>query len=313
MKTVIGISNFSFEFQHFSHFNEIQEQLSKLKELQSQFSQSGVSLAIASDILKDKYFGQSLDTQFKNFSFGRDRIIVGAFKSRLERGYFRGFSREYTGEELKSLAMAPNEDELICCTLYAPKVLISGSSSFKTIKDFSSYYEKILGDYPISEDSYFERASSHFTNLVYGDEARTSMDEVDDGFCNYSISFTKCLKALNDFSPTDIVGTKQKIAHINSMTSYACTPEGSSHNNFKFDIGGHLQLDCQYHMKPSQRNVKGDGSFHHKRLYFGFLPSNNSTWKVAIAAIGPHINKGSGGRYDSPKKNRKKIRRKGNS
>lgn len=306
MKTVIGISNFSFEFQKFSRFSEIQEQLNKIKNLQCEFSQSGVSLAIANDILKDKYFGQSLETQFKNFAFGGDKIIIGTFKSKLERGYFSGFNRGYTGYELKKLAVLPDEAKHICCTLYAPKVLISGSSSFKTIKDFSSYYEKILGEYPINEDSYFERATTHFTNLVYGDEARSSMDEVDDGFCNYSISFTKCLRALNDFSPTHIVDTRQKVAIINSMTSYRCTPEGSSHKNFKFDISDYLQLDCQYHMKPSEKNTKGDSSFHHKRLYFGFLPMDDRTWKIAIAVIGPHINNGSGGRYDKPKVLRKK-------
>ncbi|MCS0045259.1 hypothetical protein [Vibrio antiquarius] len=317
MKTVIGLSNFSFESQKFGSFRQIQEQLDKLKALQGKFNQHGVSLAIASDILKDKYFGQSLNTQFNNFLFGSDKLIVGSFKARLERGYFSGFDRTYTGEELKALALLPDEVKRICCTLYAPKVLISGSSNFKSIEDFSSYYEEILGQYPVDEDSYFRRAVSHFTNLIYHVDARSTMDKVDEGFCNYSISFTICLKALNDFSPTGISSTRDKVKTLRSMTPYDCTPENGSHKHFQFDFsyGGkeYKDLDCQYHMKPSGMNMKGDDSFHQKRLYFGFIPTSTTTWKVAVAAIGPHINNGSGERYAKPKVRRKKTKRKGNS
>ncbi|MGB9546726.1 hypothetical protein [Vibrio harveyi] len=317
MKTVIGLSNFSFERQRFSSFCQIQEQLDKLKALRGKFNQHGVSLAIASDILKDEYFGQSLNTQFDNFSFGSDKLIVGSFKARLERGYFSGFDRTYTGGELKKLALSPDGINKICCTLYAPRVLISGLSNVKSVADFSSYYESILSQYPVDVDSYFTRAVSHFTNLVYHVDARSTMDRVDEGFCNYSMSFTVCLKALNDFSPTDIVSTREKIKTLRSMTPYDCTPENGSHKNFQFDFihdgTEYKNLDCQFHMKPSSTNAKGDDSFHQKRLYFGFIPASSTTWKVAVAAIGPHINNGSGERYAKPKVQRKKTKRKGNS
>ncbi|TKG13281.1 hypothetical protein [Vibrio lentus] len=317
MKTIVGISNFSFESQKFSSFQQIQNQLSKLKELQGKFDQHGVSLSIATDILKNKYFGRSLETQFNNFAFGGDRQNIIAFRSRLERGYFNGFNKQYTSEALRKLASEPDEVGRVCCTLYAPTVLISGSSNFKSVEGFSSYYEDVLGKYPIDESSYYLRAKSHFTNLIYHADCRATLDKVDDGFINYSVAFTVCLKALNGFDPSDEPSTRGKIKVINALTAYDCTPENGSHKNFNFDFthGGKefTDLDCQYHLKPSENNGKGDDSFNQKRLYFGFLPVADKSWKIAVAAIGPHINNGPGDRYAKPKIQRKKKKRKGNS
>lgn len=294
MKILIGLSNFSFETQRFGSFDEIKDQLGKLKRLHGKFNQHGVSLAVANDLLKDSYFGPSLEMQFQNFSYGRDRMMITAFKSLLERSYFSGFERLYTGLELKNLASSPDLESETCCTIYAPKVLVSGLACIKCEGDFASYYEQVLGEYPISESSYYERATSHFTNIIYQDDCESTLSRVTDGFCNYSIAITSCLKALNDSSPTSAVSMPDKLGEVKAKTKYKCTPEGSSHPNFKFPFehGGksYPTLDCQFHLKPSDRNTSGNTSFNHKRVYFGYIPrSCGKKWDIAVAAIGPHI------------------------
>lgn len=318
MKTIVGISNFSFESQRFTSFQQIQDQLAKLKSLQGKFGQHGVSLSLATDILKNKYFGRSLETQFNNFAFGGDRQNIIAFRSRLERGYFNGFNKQYTSEALRKLASEPDEVGRVCCTLYAPTVLISGSSNFKSVECFSSYYEDVLGKYPIDESSYYLRATSHFTNLIYHANAESTLGRVDDGFCNYSIAITKCLKALHDSSPTSTVNIQDKLNEVGTKTAYKCTPEGSSHPHFKFGFvyngTPYTKLDCQFHLKPSDRNTKGNTKFNQKRVYFGFIPVSQSSWKIAVAAIGPHITvHESSDRYAPLRVRRKKVRRRGNS
>ncbi|PML09416.1 hypothetical protein [Vibrio lentus] len=318
METIVGLSNFSFDLQKFNMFSEIESQLAKLKSLQGQFTQHKVSLAIASDILKDNYFGHSIETQFNNFSFGKDKIIIGSFKARLERGYFNGFNRTYTGEELKNLALSPDEGANKCCTLFTPIFSITGPASFRNPQGFSDYYEKILGEYPVSEESYFERATSHFTNVTYHDECEATLSRVTDGFCNYSIAITKCLQALNELSPMSGSNIRKHLQDIAAKAQYACTPEGSSHDHFKFTFKyegtDYPKLGCQFHIKPSDRNMKGDGSHNHKRIYFGFIPLDGDKLKIAVAAIGPHITThNSADRYAPERIKRKKVRNRGNS
>ncbi|MGR2931804.1 hypothetical protein ABMY10_06780 [Vibrio vulnificus] len=294
MKILIGLSNFSFDTQRFGSFDEIKDQLGKLKRLDGKFSQHGVSLAVANDLLKDSYFGPSLEMQFQNFSYGGDRMMISAFKSQLERSYFSGFERQYTGLELKNLASSPDLENKTCCTIYAPQVLVSGLACIKCEGDFASYYEQVLGEYPIDEASYYERAISHFTNVLYHQDCKDTLYRVSDGFCNYSIAITKCLKALNDSSPTTTVSTLDKLNEVRAKANYSCTPEGTSHSHFKFsfehDGQTYPRLDCQFHLKPSDRNTAGDTSFHHKRIYFGYIPKlGGKEWDIAIASIGPHI------------------------
>ncbi|MCG9677463.1 hypothetical protein [Vibrio sp. Isolate24] len=318
MKTLIGISNFSFESQRFISFGEIKDEFAKLKSLQGKFSQDGVSLSIATDILKDQYFGHSIETQFNNFTYGKDKQAITAFRMTLERGYFSGFEKRYTSDELKKLAKSPDENRRLCCTLYAPKTLIAGLSSIKSIGCFDSYYEQILGSYPIDEDSYYQRATSHFKNIIYHVDCKDTLKRVPDGFCNYSVAITKCLKALDSLSPVSGVNIQNHLSDIATKAHYACTPEGKSHDHFKFDFqhGGvrYPKLGCQYHLKPSDRNTKGDGSHNHKRIYFGFIPLANNKLRIAVAAIGPHITThDSSDRYAPEKTKRKKVRRRGNS
>ncbi|ELD1798667.1 hypothetical protein QXB72_002456 [Vibrio fluvialis] len=311
MRTLIGISNFSFDNQNFFSFNCLVEQFEKIKNLQGKFPQHNVSLALANDILRNDYFGNSIEQQFTNFSFGNDRQAIIAFKARLDRNYFSGFNKSYTSEELKELSLTPDEVNRICCTLFAPKVLTANYSSFKRLDDFSDYYEYILGNHPIDESSYYERAISHFTNLVYHADCESTLSRVTDGFCNYSIAITKCLKALNDSSPISNSSTQGKLSEIRAKVTYNLTAEGYSHPNFKYAFSysgtNYASLDCQYHLKPSDRNQKGNSSFNHKRVYFGFIPLSTNSWKIAVAAIGPHISThDQNDRYALPKKKRKK-------
>lgn len=292
MNIIIGLSNFSFQYQEFNCFQQIREQLNKLKLLKNQFTQHGVSLSIANDLLQNQYFGQPLEIQFNNFEFGKDRQVIIAFRAKFERE-FSGFNRQYTSEELKTLASSPDSIDQICYTLYTPKEDLPNITNFKTAKEFSLYFEYILGRYPVNEESYYQRATSHFTNVIYHNDCKETLNQVSDGFCNYSIAITKCLHALNSLSPLSGKNIQNHLASIAAKANYDCTVQGGSHQNFKFpfEYNGvtYPSLNCEYHLKPSDRNTSGDTSYHHKRIYFGFIPFDEDKLKIAIAVIGPHI------------------------
>lgn len=294
MNIIIGFSNFSFDVQSFSSFKGIQDQFDKFKLIKSQLNQKGVFSYLAYDILEDQYYGQSLVQQFANFSFGKDKLVIAAFKMRLEREYYVGFNRQYSGSTLKDLSRSPSESNQVCYTLYAPNGFNSTEyTSIKNITEFSSYYEDILGRYPISIKSYYERATSHFTNIIYHDDCEMTLSRVHDGFCNYSIAITQCLRALNDSSPFTDRNFIQLTRSIGSKAGYDCTSQGHPGDNFKFrfEYNGEIypSLNCHYHLKPSKRNNEGDTRHYHKRIYFGFIQIDSSQYKIAVAAIGPHI------------------------
>jgi hypothetical protein len=319
MKTIIGVSNFSFDTPHFNSFDSLATQFIKLKSLRADYNLTKVSISIANDITKDKWFGPSIDEQIRNFEFGKDRGAITSFKVRLERDYLRGFERSFKSSELKEKAgvqpCAINNENTI---LYIPTNLITGYANFRDRLSFCEHYEYILGHFPIDNENYYEKATSYFDNLIFQEGCRDTLDKVDDNFCNYTVAFTKCLKALNDSSPTKIISTQKKLADIRSKANYHCTAEGNSHKNFKFKFThsnkNYSALDCQFHLKPSDRNTKGDGSHNHKRLYFGFIPLSTKEWKIAVASMGPHISTHNDQDRFAPQKIlRKKIRRKGNS
>ncbi|CAG9426937.1 TPA: hypothetical protein ACS78B_000419 [Providencia alcalifaciens] len=295
MNIIIGFSNFSFECYHFNNFDEVEEQFSKLKRLQDQFKRDSVTLSLANDILDDQYFGHSLRQQFDNFSYGKDRLIVSAFISKLHREYFSGFNKQHTGEKLKEISASPDVDNHLWCALYAPNGFNSADALhlISTTDDFYFFYEYLLGNYPINEKSYYTRAKSHFKNIEYHADCEATLSRVSDGFCNYSIAITQCLRALNDSSPFTDRNFLRLTRSIGSKAGYDCTPQGHSHKHFqfKFEYNGHIypNLNCNYHLKPSKRNNEGDTKHYHKRIYFGFIPINESEYKIAIAAIGPHI------------------------
>lgn len=319
MNIIIGFSNFSFECYHFNNFDEVEEQFSKLKRLQDQFKRDSVTFSLATDILDDQYFGNSLRQQFNNFSYGKDRLAVSAFISKLQRNYFSGFTKQHTGEKLKEISASPDVNNHLWCTLYTPNGFNSTDALhlISTSNDFHSFYEHILGYYPINEKSYYDRAKSHFKNIEYHDDCEATLSRVSDGFCNYSIAITDCLRVLNMLSPVTGKDIKQHLRDIETQAGYDCTEQGKSHKNFQFnfeyDGQSYPSLTCQYHLKPSKQNNSGNNSHNHKRIYFGFIPINNHQSRIAIAAIGPHITTHSNDRYAPEKIKRKKTRRRGNS
>ncbi|SGY86590.1 Putative uncharacterized protein [Moritella viscosa] len=319
MKTIIGISNFSFNKSHFGSFQELNEQFSYFQVLKKSYKQAKVSFSIGTDITKDKYFGSSVEEQICNFEYGTDVGIQTAFRTRLHREYLNGFELALTTDELKEKALkVPDEENKENYILFTPVHSIADCKSYNNDETFRNYYEYILGHFPVDNESFYERVESHFTNLIYHPDCGTTLDRVTDGFCHYSIAFTTCLRALNDFSPTDVSSTRDKVRSIKALTNYDCTPENDTHIHFKFDFNHNKTLfsalDCQYHLKPSDRNIKGDGSFNQKRLYFGFIPINVTEWKIALASIGPHITKhDSRDRFAPQKLKRKKKKNKGNS
>ncbi|MGR5242548.1 hypothetical protein ACPV36_16760 [Photobacterium damselae] len=291
MKIIVGISNFSFESQRFSSFVDIQNEFTKLKALQGKFNQLGVSLSIATDILKDRYFGHSIETQFNNFSYGNDKSAVIAFRMKLERGYFSGFDKSYNSEELKCLASRPDEDNHLCCTLYAPKVLISGLSSIKSINDFDSFYETILSCYPINEDSYYQRAISHFNNIIYHSNCGETLKKINDGGINkFSITITQCLKALNQHQAQ--MKIPEDLSTIAALAGCKCTTQGGKgKDDMKFyfpEVSETNKINCEYHLKPHKSNDPGDSSYYHKRIYFTFSYIDGK-YRTLVASIGPHL------------------------
>lgn len=294
MKTRVAVSNFSLDLSHFKSFNELNSSLAKLKDVQSLLPQKKVEFYAGNDIIEHSGFGLSLMQQLDNFQFMGDLGLEGMLLHTLYQSHLLGFDLSLSTNELmvKSGVMPKVGDEA-GYIMYVPHLNIARNYKFKGKIEFAAYYEELLSTHPVSNESYFERASSHFTNLLYQSECGETLDRVTDGFCNYSVAFTRCLKALNDLSPIAERSTLEKINAIRARAGYACTEEGSSHANFKYpfvynDIS-YSALGCQYHLKPSGNNTDGDSSFHQKRLYFGFIPLDTHKWKIAVAAIGPHI------------------------
>ncbi|QYJ86915.1 hypothetical protein K0I73_04030 [Shewanella mesophila] len=311
MKTLIGISTFSFASPNFRSFEELENQFKSLPNLRKLCAYTKVSFEVANDILHNKDFGLSINEQVSNFEYGTDIGAITRFRLLLDRTYLRGMNRSFSHDELLERAdKEPNTDERENTIVYSPSSSVNVKYLFTNETVFYQHYEFILGHFPIDNKSYYERATSFFNNLEFHKDCFSTLGRVTDGFCNYSIAFTKCLSALNECSPISIRSTKDKLTHIATKATFDCTVEGSPHKNFRFDfaIDGkeYDSLDCQFHLKPSKKNKQGNNSFHHKRLYFGFIPISETQWKIAVAAIGPHINKDSNDRYAPLKDKRKK-------
>ena len=311
MKTVVGISNFSFECSHFNSFEDLDDQFKSFQPLSKSVELFKVSTSVANDIFSDKSHGLSIDEQIKNFEFGTDLGVITRFKLNCERTYFREFSRSKSTKELINYSnSAPCLKHQKSTILFVPKALIQCQFSFKDEDDFFAHYEYLLGHYPVSNSNFYEKATKYFSNLIYHSDCEKTLDKVNDGFCNYTIAFTNCLKALNESCPIGIKSTSDKLAFIGAKTKYLCTQEGTTNENFKFnfDFNGiaYDKLDCQYHLKPSDKNQAGDGSHNHKRLYFGFIPLENQKWQIAVSVIGPHINKNDKKNRYAPLKDKRK-------
>ncbi|MBU1621048.1 MAG: hypothetical protein KJ556_02060 [Gammaproteobacteria bacterium] len=293
MKTIVGISNFSFKEHHFNSLSAIEGAFDELKKFRKLFKQASLDFCMGRDIAENKYYGLSLLEQVNNITLG-DRGLEGLFRSKLHQIYFRFFNINYTTDELIARASDPiSEHSAANFILYVPSIdFYRDASTFKNADGLCAHYEDILGKYPVDSDSYYQRLITHFDKLMYHPNCRDSLDNVEGGFYNYSIAFTECIKALNDLSPTKIATTKERLSNIRAKTNYECTEEGKSSTKFNFTFshdGRELSLTCQFHMKPSKSNNPGDTSYYQKRIYFGFFPLEDQEWRIAVASIGPHL------------------------
>ncbi|MBY8160017.1 hypothetical protein KW508_18635 [Vibrio fluvialis] len=310
MKSIVSVSNFSLDKRKFSNPMELDASLSQLTNVLTLFHQDKVEYYAGNDILEHKGFGPSFIEQANNFSYAGDKGVQAFLYSKLYQSYLNGFNLSLSTDELMTKANTfalKNDKESYM--LYAPCLDLYRGNVIKDLNDFALHYENLLSYYPIDEESYYNRAKSHFDNILFHHDTAYTLTRVEGDFKDFSISFTNCLSALNDFSPTDIAGAEERKRATNSITKYKCTGQGYPHKNFKFDFphpsGDETQefeLTCQYHLKPSDNNTVGDDTFYQNRIYFGFYPVGEKLWKVAVAAIGPHINTDNeDDRYAKPK------------
>lgn len=310
MKTIIALSNFTLDRTHFRTFSELEQSLSNLEGIKSQFKQAEIEFSVGTDILSHSGFGPSIMDQLENFSYCEDQQVIGALVQTLFQKYLIGYTLSSTTDELMLAAQTPiSNASKQHHILYVPFLNIVRNRLFTNYEEFSEHYEKVLANYPTSHTSYYERAKSHFDSILFHHDAAYTLTRVEGDFKDFSVSFTTCLSALNTFSPTNISGAEERRRATNSLTKYKCTGQGYSHENFKFDFphpsGDETQgfeLTCQYHLKPNDNNIVGDDTFYQNRIYFGFYPIADKLWKVAVAAIGPHINTDNeNDRYAKPK------------
>ncbi|WP_162926782.1 hypothetical protein [Vibrio coralliirubri] len=308
MKTIVAVSNFSLDASHFGSFQELTESMSKFEEIRGYFTQEKVSYAAGSDLLTHKGFGTSIMEQLDNFAYCEDKMVLGAFVGTVFQKYLNEYDLNQSTDDLMLHAQQPIDTELNkSYLLYVPCLNVVRKGVFRTESDFSDHYEMLLSDYPIDNKSYFSRAKSHFKNIIFHEDGAYTLTRVEGDFREFSMSFTLCLKALNEFSPTNISGAEERKKQTNALTKYDCTGQGYSHKNFKFEFkkidgSGTQELTCQYHMKPNENNTIGDETFYQNRIYFGFYPVTTKSWKVAVASIGPHINTDNeDDRYAKPK------------
>jgi len=165
-----------------------------------------------------------------------------------------------------------------------------------------------LGLYPISLESFCERAKKIFNGLFYhSDFDLTLLSVIDGDFKIYSIEFARALLALHlsipkltnqGFNVPDLTIIKNETALAGR--TMACTAQGRNKrsmiaNRFKItDSEGTdheiLNLNCEYHLKINFDN-KGNkiSRNRYNRAYFG-LPLINGKKYIALLHLGCHLN-----------------------
>ncbi|MGL1037959.1 hypothetical protein ACSTDR_09030 [Vibrio vulnificus] len=292
MKVQIGISNFSFNTPHFSSFTELTQQFLAFKAMREVCIQESVSFIVANDIREDKYFGLSIDEQIKNFEFGGDRGMNVAFRQRLYRDYLNGCDfTSHSSQEIKQKAKTElNSKSEEYPLLYVPKIPISGHRFFRNQIEFAEHYEIALSQFPIDENSYFTRAKSHFSNIIFhADCERTLSDIGDGGITNFSVTITKCLRALNSHQaemkiPEDL----NILGHLAECDCSTQGRNGKEDMKFLFPEISANEVNCEYHLKPHRSNDLKDDTYYHKRIYFTFAKIKGEI-KTFVASIGPHL------------------------
>ncbi|KIP65426.1 hypothetical protein SN11_25145 [Vibrio harveyi] len=292
MKVQIGISNFSFNTPHFASFTELTQQFLAFKGLREAYMQESVSFIVANDIREDKYFGLSIDEQIQNFEFGGDRGMKIAFQQRLYRDYLRGYDfTSHSSQDIKEKAKIELESTAKeYPILYVPTIPISGHRFFRNQIEFAEHYETTLALFPISEKSYFTRAKSHFSNITFHTNCESTLDDIGDGgIANFSITITKCLKALNSHQAE--MKIPEDLSILGHLAGCDCSTQGKNGKEdmkFSFPEISESDVNCEYHLKPHSSNDSKDETYYHKRIYFTFAQIEGEI-KTFVASIGPHL------------------------
>lgn len=165
---------------------------------------------------------------------------------------------------------------------------------------------KNLGDYPINERSFSERAKLMYSNISYHKDFHSTLATVKSGnFKLYSVEFARTLEALHNAFPKltsqghygpdlNIIKTETGI----SGRTMDCTVQGSNKSALKKDfsietldgnVSVHKNLNCEYHLKVNfDNNGRKLQSGFYNRAYFG-LPLINETKYIALMHLGKHL------------------------
>jgi hypothetical protein len=291
MKIRVAVSNFSLDFSHFASFDELNNSLSKLKDVQDLLPQKKIEFFAGNDIIEHCGFGPSFTQQLENFQFGNDLGLQGTLLNMLYQTYLLGFDLSLSTDELMAKAnVMPKAGDTAGYIMYVPHLNLVRNHKFKNKIEFDCYYEKLLSTHPVSSESYYERASSHFTNIIYHSECGNTLDNIGDGGINsFSITITKCLKALNDHKAQKKIPEDLRI--IGHMAGCDCTTQGSNGKKdmkFYFPEISEDDVNCEYHLKPKHSNDPRDNNYYHKRIYFTFSEFEGEI-RTFVASIGPHL------------------------
>ena len=292
MKTAVAVSNFSMDKSHFKSFDELNKSLSRLADVQALPNQTQVEYYAGNDITSHAGFGPSILRQLENFEFGGDVGLLGTLLNVLYQSHLFGFNLSLTTDELMaSAANFPKDGDEAGYILYVPNLNLVVNHKFKDKQEFDSFYEDMLSKHPVDSESYYERASSHFTNITYHSECGETLNAMGDGGINsFSIAITKCLKALNEHKAQMKIPEDLNI--LGHMADCDCSTQGSNGKGamkFSFpDISKENDINCEYHLKPNSKNDPKDKIYYHKRIYFTFAVIDGEI-KTFVASIGPHL------------------------
>ncbi|HCE2477905.1 hypothetical protein [Vibrio parahaemolyticus] len=291
MKTRVAVSNFSLDYSHFSNFDDLNKSLSQLKSVQKLLSQNKIEYYVGKDILEHGGFGTSISQQLDNFEYGGDVGLHAALYNMLYQSHLSGFNLSLTTDELMAKsAVFPKAGDTAGYIMYIPYLNIARNYKFKDRVEFGVYYERMLQVHPVSSESYYDRASSHFANIVYHSDCGDTLDEMGDGGINsFSIAITKCLKALNDYKAQMKIPEDLNI--LGHMADCDCSNQGKNGKDdmkFSFPEISENDVNCEYHLKPNSSNDPKDSTYYHKRIYFTFADIKGEI-KTFVASIGPHL------------------------
>ncbi len=290
----VFISHFSLRVASAGSFQEIKNIFEEVDQFTSSFDYSDLNFYVANDFLKINYYGQTIETQLNNFSYG-DKQALGNFRNLFFQKWFKDALRKKNTQEMIDLSLEPITET--CVEIfkgYVPYLNFHYLNDFITNEsDLNIKYDAILSEYPIDNENWYKRATSRFKNVIFHPDCLSTINRTEHGFCNFSKSITKCITALNSYIPTVENTTKQAILELSTLTEYACTVQGKNNAALKFTFTvndkNYTKLNCEFHLKPSKHNNPGDSKHYHNRIYFGFLPISETEKKIAIASIGPHI------------------------